>query len=201
MVKRFMRIGVVSALALGLGSAMIGCGGRGSGLPDEVTVELPDGTSQTVSLGAGVPSLANSTWEFFESLDAGQATAFLVIAFGPEGTLERFDGNTIAPEVFGNVIVFDGERHATQQPGLSYAAATYGAETSDATGFAFQGRLTAFAAGFTAAQATAIASGTFDPADENLMRGTFSIHTEITITDIPGGNVDEAFNFVARRVE
>lgn len=194
----------VTALTI-LGAAVFvlclpGCGGQ-AGLPDTVTIELPDGTTQEVTLGAGVPSLANSTWEFERAADTAQSTVFLTISFGPEGNLDRFEGNTIAPHIFGDTILFDGERHSTNQPGLSYAAATYGAETNDASGFAFEGILTAFAGGIQAANASASASGTFDPSDPDRMTGTFAITTEVTLTQIPGANVDDSFNFVANRVE
>ncbi len=176
-----------------------GCGGGGS-LPDTVTVELPDGTSAVVSLGAGVPSLADSTWQFYQSFGSGQSLPFMLITFGPQGDLASFENNSIAPEIFGDTILFDGERHATAQAGLSYVAATYGAETSDATGFAFQGLLTAYAAGFKAAEATTIASGTFAPDDPDTMTGEFSIVSEVTIMEMPEANIDESFAFIAHRV-
>lgn len=197
--KRF----ATSALAVVGVAAFVFClsGCGGNGLPETVTIELPDGTTQEVVLGAGVPSLANSTWDFYQASGAAQTTVFLTISFGPEGNLDRFDGNSIAPQIFGDTILFDGERHSTNQPGISYAAATYGAETNDATGFAFEGILTAFAGGIQAATASASASGTFDPADPDTMRGSFSITSEVTLAQIPGADVNETFNFEAHRVE
>lgn len=181
-----------------------GCGNLNNAVPDTVTVQLPDGTSTDVVLGAGVPSLAASTWEFFVTgpLDnpSGQSLPFLVITFGPNGELTQFDGNTIAPEIFGDTIYFDGTNHPTNQQPISYTAGTYGAETSDASGFSFVGRLTAFAAGFTAANATITATGTFDPADPDTMTGDFTYSVRATSSLIPNGNFDDGYAFVAHRV-
>jgi len=182
------------------GAISVGCGTQANRLPESVSVELPDGTSVNVTLGAGVASLANSSWRFFVTGDASQSNPFVEISFGPNGELERFDNNTIADEIFGATILFDGDRHSTEQQGLSYAAATYGAETSDATGFAFEGRMTLFAAGITAATATAQASGSFDPDDPDTMYGAFAFTSEVTIASIPEGNVDLAFGYVAHRI-
>lgn len=182
----------------------LGCGSQGGAIPGSVTLTLPDGTTTTVTLGAGVASLADSTWEFFVtgqlSLAPAQAIPFVVISFGPNGELTRFDQNTFSPEIFGDTIYFDGKRHNTNQAGLSYTAGTYGAETSDATGFSFEGRLTAFAAGINAANATATASGTFDANDPDTMTGEFSFSVRVTITSIPGANTDQAYTYIAHRV-
>ncbi len=184
--------------------ASTGCGNRNNAVPETVTVELPDGTSTTATLGAGVPSLADSTWEFFVTGDledpAAQGLPFLVITFGPEGELTRFDGNTFSPEIFGDTLYFDGKNHSTNQQGLSYTAGTYGAETTDATGFSFVGRLTALAAGFTAANATITATGTFDAEDPDTMTGELTFSVRTTVDFIPNGNMDEDFAFIAHRV-
>jgi hypothetical protein len=193
------RNGLVFTASLGL--SLAGCGsGQRSGLPETVTVELPDGTSVEVEQGAGVASLANSRWEFFHTSSSAQALAFVTIIFGPEGNLESFENNTIASEIFGDTIVFDGQRHSTTQQGLKYAAATFGAETADATGFAFEGRLTAFAAGIQAANGTATASATYDPNDPDTVVGTFTFSTRVTIASIPDANMDDEFAFVGHRV-
>ena len=195
---------VTGVVALGalfvLIAASCGAGLGGSrGVPDSVTVELPDGSTVDAQLGAGVPSLADSSWEFYITGQATQSLPFVVISFGSQGNLERFDGNTIAREIFGDTILFDGHSHATAQAGLSYVAGTYGAETSDATGFAFEGRLTAYAAGITAATATASASGTFDSNDPDTMTGGFSFQSEVVIASIPNANMSESFSFIAHR--
>ena len=191
-------------VVVGLLVIPLGCGTQGGAIPDLVTLELPDGTTTTATLGAGVASLANSTWEFYITgqidLSPAQAVPFVAISFGPEGELTQFDQNTFSPEIFGDTIYFDGKRHNTNQTGLAYSAATYGAETSDATGFTFVGRLAAFAAGLNAANATATASGTFDSNDPNTMTGEFSFSVRVTITSIPDANTDQAYTYVAYRV-
>ena len=88
----------------------------------------------------------------------------------------------------------------TSQTGVTYAASTYGAETADATGFSFQGRAVAYAAGLQAGTATASAIGELDSVDPNIMRGTFSFTTRTTLIDIPEANVDDEFSFLAQRV-
>ena len=194
--KQIVHAGALIVLAVAFTLAMAGCGAGGS-LPDSVEVQLPDGTTQTVTLGAGVPSLADSTWVFFE----GGGLPFMTITFGPNGELTKFEDNTLASEIFGDTIYFDGETHQTNQPGLSYSAATYGAQTADAIGFAFEGRISAFAAGLKAAEATASATGTFDLDNPDRMTGVFSFTSQVTITSIPGANLDEEFEFVAERVD
>ena len=185
-----------------LSFTVIGCAPPNNGLPATTTVELPDGTVQVVTLGSGVISFADSRWEFFRVVDSGtQITPFVIIVFGSEGELSAFEDNTIASAIFGSTILFDGQRHNTTQAGLQYAAATYGAATADATGFAFEGEITAFAAGFEAANATASAVGEFDGDDIDTIRGTFSFVSRVTLLDIPEGNVDDEFEFIGRRME
>jgi hypothetical protein len=165
-----------------------------------VSVELPDGTTVTADKGAGAPALANTTWNFYRGSATAQRAVFLTIAFGDDGNLERFDNNTLASQIFGDTIVFDGARHNTNQPGVTYSAATYGAQTADATGFTFAGRFTGFAAGFQAANGQASATGTFDPDDPSMMRGVFYFKTEVTLIDLPEGNQEDEFNFTAELV-
>ena len=193
-----LRNGIIFAASLSL--SVMGCGSRSTGLPESVTLELPDGTTVEADQGDGAPSLANSQWEFFRSSSSAQSIAFVTINFGPDGNLESFEENTIAQEIFGDTIQFDGQRHNTAQKGLQYAAATFGAETADAGGFAFEGRLTAFAAGFEAARATATAMATYDPDDPDTIEGTFTFSTRVSIASIPEGDMDDEFPFVGRRV-
>lgn len=187
-------VSLVSAVA-----ALSGCGPR-NGLPDTVTITLPDGNTVQATQGAGVIALADTTWDFFRSGSAAQSGAFVRVRFGPEGQLDRFENNTIAREVFGTTLIFDGERHNTTQPGLQYAAATYGAGTGDDSGFAFAGRVTAFAVGLTAATAEASAAAVFDADDPNIVRGTFRFSSQTTLIDVPEANRNEEFNFTGRRV-
>ena len=200
MAHRMSRIGTLFVIPMFTLILVIGCGSQNAGLPTSLTVELPDGTTAEVEQGAGALSLADSTWEFYRTAGAAQGLAFLTINFGPEGNLEGFESNTIAPEIFGSSIRFDGRRYDTNQKGLQYAASTYGAETSDGSGFTFEGRMTAFAAGLQAGYATTTATGTFDADDPNTMTGTFSFSTRITLISIPEANTDDEFTFIAHRV-
>ncbi|MCO6439292.1 MAG: hypothetical protein J5J06_19555 [Phycisphaerae bacterium] len=188
-----------AVVCVGLAS-LSGCGPSNNGLPSQLTVTLPDGSEAPVTLGSGVISLADTRWTFYQAAPNGQGAAFVTIRFGSEGQLEAFEDNTIAANIFGDTILFDGARYPTAIPGVSYAAATYGAESSDATGFAFEGRLTGFAAGLEAASGTASAVGEFDVDDPDTIRGTFSYKTEVTLISIPEGNQEDEFNFVGRRV-
>lgn len=178
---------------------LAGCGAGRTNLPATVTVELPDGTTVEVEPGSGVASLADSRWEFYRTAAAGQGLSFVTIVFGADGNLESFENSTIAAEIFGSSIRFDGARHDTSQKGLQYAASTYGAETSDGTGFAFEGRMTAFAAGIQAGTADLTATGTFDPDDADTMIGTFTFSTRVTLVSIPGADQDDEFSFIAHR--
>lgn len=193
----------VMVLCLCLASlALMGCFSSNS-LPSTVLVELPDGTTVEVDQGAGAPSLANSSWRFFRTSQAAQGISFVTISFGEGGTLERFDNNTIAQDLLGSIVLFDGDRHATNQQGIEYAASTFGAETNDGTGFSFEGRVTAFFVGLAIGGATANATGTFDPDDPDIMMGTFSYETEVNIPiplPIEGLNQKDEFPFLATRV-
>lgn len=186
-------------MAVAIGAMLLGCGPR-NGLPNTVTVTLPDGSQIDATQGAGVIALADTTWDFFRSADNAQSGAFVRVKFGPEGELDRFENNTIAAEIFGDTLIFDGERHSTTQAGLQYAAATYGAESADETGFTFAGRITAFAVGLTAATAEASAIAEFDADDPNTVRGVFSFSSQVTLLEMPEGNLDDEFSFVGRRV-
>ena len=180
-----------------------GCGGKPP-VPSSVDVVLPDGTTVTATLGSGVVSLANSVWGFCRSAtNPDCSNPFVVIHFNSTGSLESFEDNTIASEIFGDTILFDGIPHNTAQPALQYVAATFGAETSDSSGFTFEGHLTALAAGFEAANATATATAEFDPEDSGVVYGTFTFSSQILLFPelFPGGNINDSFAFAGRRLE
>ncbi|RME41994.1 MAG: hypothetical protein D6788_00010 [Planctomycetota bacterium] len=200
MSRMILRIVLCTVVILFVHTVVTGCGFAAS-LPDTVTVTLPDGSTAEVDQGAGVPSLANTTWDFFNTGQAGQNLAFVRIHFDENGALSSFENNTIAQEIFGSTIRFDGQRHDTTQKGIAYEASTFGAETSDGSGFAFEGRMFAFVAGIKAGEASASAQGVFDAADPNLMTGTFTFPTEVTLINIPEANISDSFAFLARRVQ
>ncbi len=180
-----------------------GCGGKPP-VPSSVDVTLPDGTTVTATMGSGVISLADSVWGFCKNVsDANCTNPFVVIRFNSTGSLEAFEDNTIASSIFGDTILFDGVAHNTPQPALQYVAATFGAESLDSSGFTFEGRLTALAAGLQAAKATATATAEFDADDDGLVYGTFTFTSEVLLFPelIPEGNIDDSFAFVGRRIE
>lgn len=206
MLRRALRTANLVALSAIASLLTLGCSG-GTGLPETITVELPDGSEVQTTMGSGVISFADSSWQFFRTAgSSAQGLLFVVVRFGPNGELTAFENNTLASEIFGTEILFDGQRHNTTQQGLQYAAATYGAATSDAHGFTFEGRLTAFVAVLgQAANAVATASGEFDGDDINTVRGTFTFESHVTLNAfnlVPEEYVDteESFNFIGHRV-
>ncbi len=190
------------AWATVVGAGLIaGCFRRPSALPSSVTVELPDGTLALVVAGSGAPSLANSQWQFFQTNSSAQSVSFVTATFGPNGELLRFDDNRLAAGLFGDTIIFDGQRRPTLQEGLEYAANSFGAETGDGTGFTFDARFTAFVGALTVGNANATATGTLDVLDPNVMTGSFHFESEVTVPiSIPDAEQDQDFAFVAYRL-
>lgn len=202
MSKWLSRLSVTIVVSLLAVASWSGCGSAGGSLPQAVTVTLPDGTQVEVTEGAGAPSLANSKWQFFRVAANGQSSAFATIIFGPTGNLQKFENNKLAENLFGDEVVFDSTRRATKQAGLTYSAATYGAETTDSTGFTFEGRFTAYFSGLAAGQAQASASANYDEDDPNTVNGVFHFVTRTTLPiEIPGANQEDTFPFVGQRVE
>lgn len=177
------------------------CGAGITALPETVSVTLPDNTVVEVTEGSGAPSLANSKWQFIRTAGNAQGAVFAVIRFGPNGELEAFENNTLASNIFGEEIIFDSSRRETKQFGLSYAAATYGAETNDSSGFTFEGRFTAFAGGLVAGEATASATAEYDGDDKSVVVGKFSFSSQVTLIEMPEAEVEDEFNFMGIRVE
>ena len=183
----------------------LGCGG--SGLPSTQTIALPDGTQVEATMNSGVLSFADSRWELFStSASSAQGLPFVIVRFGPVGELEAFEDSTLASDIFGSEIVFDGTRHDTTQQGLQYAAATYGAQTSDASGFAFVGNLNAFVPVIgNVANATATAGGQFDGDNINTISGTFDFESHVTYNTfdmVPEEYIDmeETIHFIGHRI-
>lgn len=180
-----------------------GCGSGNDSLPSSVNIELPDGAIVTANRGSGVGSVSDSSWTVYrESNNAAAGIPLVVLKFDSSGVLTSFENNTIASDVFGSTILFDGQTHPTNQPNLSYAAATYGAENQ--SGLGFNAQLAAFAAGFTVATGSASAIGSFT--DENTIRGLFSFRTQATqFAASVGGdlatqaNQEDTFQFIAIR--
>lgn len=196
---RFLTLGLTCVFF----GSVTGCGSQRSSLPATVVVELPDGTSVSVEQGSGVPSLANSAWE----LIGANGQAFVIIRFGPNGELTKFDDNTIASDILGTTLLFDGESHDTGVPPVQYTAVTFGAQTSTGTGFGFQGLLSASVPiiGSVGTGETS-ATGTFSANDPNVMTGTFTYSFEVNANlpfDIPisTDNLNGTIQFTATRVD
>ena len=199
--KRFRGLFVLSTIAC---FVLAGCGA--GGLPATNTVTLPDGTTQNVTLGSGVISLANTEWQFFRTASNAAGAAFVKVQFGAEGNLEAFADNTIASYLFGSTVLFDGQKHDTSQASISYAAATYGAETSDATGFAFVTEMVAYAGPLSVATMTATATAEYDPDDPNVVYGEFEYTAELSslaesFVDIPAESLSDSFTFMGQKVD
>ena len=189
-----------SFVAVGL-IGMTGCDAVNVNLPSTIVIELPDGTTVEVEEGAGAASLANTAWDFVRSAEAAQSLPFVRVRFGASGELLRFENNRLAQEIFGDELIFDGDKHPTSQAGLDYSATTVGAETADAAGFTFEAKIEAFLVGFSIGTGTATAMGSIDPDDPDTMAGTFTFKTDVTLPiDIPEANINDTFSFVAQRV-
>lgn len=196
-----MRTGTTIALcSVGL-LLLAGC--SGGGLPSSIELELPDGTVVSAEQGSGVPSLAEKSIVVYRLVgDNRQTTPALILELNENGSIESIADNTLAADVFGDELILDGARHNTTQSGLTYAAATYGAEDTTG-GLAFEMRLQAYFAGLSAAHGFANATGEY--VDEDTIEGTFTFVSEVTLlANSPiaeQGNQNDTFEFSADVVE
>lgn len=187
----------VSALSLVALIALTGCGFG----PQTFAFELPDGTILIVPSRSGPESLANSAWAL---IDAATGTTIVTIRFGPAGNIERFENNTIAQDVLGSTLIFDGRRHDTSIPLVEYEAVAFGAPIS-ATGFVFHAEMTALAPLVgEVASGVADVSGEVDP-ETDIMMGTLSFEFELSslasrFVDVPEESLTGEFVFTATRV-
>jgi len=95
-------------------------------------VTVADGVMVEVPLGAGAPSLADSSWALYRADDD---TLLFRADFGTEGQIERlFDSFVFAKEWLGSQIVPDTRAHPTDFPGGSYVAGAYAAEQDGGIG-------------------------------------------------------------------
>jgi hypothetical protein len=194
--KLLIPASLFSALLLSL-PLLTSCGNNAN-LPQALEVTLPSGIVTNAQVGTGPASLANSEWRVYRVANNAQGTPFLTLIFNEDGGISEFADNSIAPQIFGDTIILDGQRHPTTQEGLTYAAAVYGTESDDGSEIAFEVRLRGYAASLVAATGEASAQAT--RIDEDTMEGTFYYKTEVTIVDIPGANQEETLNFRAERV-
>ncbi len=204
MLHRNIRSGyrfAVSALSFGVLIALPGC--FGAATPQTFPLELPDGTTVTVSLESGVPSLANTSWELSY---ANTSVPLVTMNFGAAGNLESFTDNHIVEEVLGSTILFDGVAHDTDFPPIQYSAFAVGAPASGGA-FVLQAHISAIAPLVgEVAFGTADADGEIDPEDPNVMTGTLSFDFELSslaadYVTVPADSLNGEFEFTAIRVE
>lgn len=103
-----------------------------AGLPDSATfsptetVTLGVGVTKEALLGAGAPSMADSTWALYRADDD---TLLFRVIFGVDGQVERLiDSFVFAREWLGSEIIVDTQTHPTDFPGGAYVSGAYTAE-------------------------------------------------------------------------
>ncbi len=123
------------ALAL-LAAGLTGC--PLVGLPDSKVfsatelVTVSDGMTVEVPLGAGAPSLADSTWAVHRTDDD---SLLFRITFGSNGEVERlFYSFVFAEGWLGDEIIPDTRARPSEFPGGSYLSGAYTAEQDDSVG-------------------------------------------------------------------
>lgn len=128
-----------TTVTVGLTIAVAGLAGCPfAGLPDSTAlsdtepVPVAEGRTVEAALGAGAPSLANSTWAIHKASDD---TLVFRIALGPEGQVERlFDSFVLGNPWLGTEIIPDGQPHPTAFEGGSYISGAYAAEEDGRAG-------------------------------------------------------------------
>lgn len=118
------------------GVCVAGC--PSAGLPGSAafseteSVTVGDGVPVEVALGAGAPSLADSTWAIRKATDD---SLLFRMTFGSNGEVERlFDSFVLAKEWLGSEIIPDTQAHSTDFPGGSYVSGAYAAEQDGSVG-------------------------------------------------------------------
>lgn len=117
-------------------SAVVGCPLLRSpstpGFAATEPVTVAPGKTVEVALGAGAPSLADSTWSIHRADDD---TLLFRIEFGPQGQVVRlFDSFVFGDPWLGSEIIADTDSHPTAFAGGSYLSGAYAAETDDGVG-------------------------------------------------------------------
>jgi hypothetical protein len=107
-------------------------------LPDSATlpavepVTVADGVTVQALLGAGAPSLTDSTWAVYKADDD---SLLFRIEFGSSGEVTRiFDSFVFAREWLGSEVIPDGQARPTDFPGGRYVSGAYAAEQGGSVG-------------------------------------------------------------------
>jgi hypothetical protein len=148
-----------------------------AGFSESELVALGPDTVVETPLGAGAPSLANSTWAVHRTEDD---SLLFRLEFGPDGELQRvFDSFVLAQPWLGSEVMADTQAHATVYPGGSYIFGAYAAEQDD--NFGILGHIHGLLLG------THLGTGTisfFGPLGNERVDGTF-VRTVTIIADTP----------------
>ena len=109
------------------GVCVAGC--PSAGLPGSAafseteSVTVGDGVSVEVALGAGAPSLADSTWAIRKATDD---SLLFRMTFGSNGEVERlFDSFVLAKAWLGSALIPSPQAHSTDFPRGTYAPGPY----------------------------------------------------------------------------
>ena len=95
-------------------------------------VPIAGGTGLEAALGAGAPSLADSTWSIHKASDD---TLLFRMVFGSDGEVERlFDSFVFASEWLGSDVITDAKSHPTAFAGGTYLCGAYAAEDGENVG-------------------------------------------------------------------
>jgi len=96
------------------------------------SVTVSDNAAIPARVGAGAPSLADSSWAVYRAVDD---VLLFRIEFGSDGEVERlFDNSVFAKEWLGPEIIPDMVPRSTDFPGGSYVSAAYAAEHDASAG-------------------------------------------------------------------
>jgi hypothetical protein len=104
-----------------------------AGLPGEMPVPLPDGSTVTASAQGGPPSMAQSQWSVYTDFEP--TSLLLRLEFDENGDVARVYDNTVYSDVVGQELIPDGRSQPSPWPGGSYVAQCYVAEKDAYLGF------------------------------------------------------------------
>lgn len=208
------------SLLVSLSIATTGCFGPPD-LPAELEVVLPDDVRQAAPINSGPESFANGVWQarrapIDDSVETPAMSPYGGLLTG--GLLERvavdalmfrghFDEAGVAtgvtdnhyylPNLLGDELPIDNQFHGTRVPGLTFAAASYGAQVDDQVGFAIPAEVRLF--GIQVSKVIVYAWGTLDET-ETRVDGIFGYTSDLNlIPELILGSGGDQYPFYAAR--